>query len=891
MDLPLAADRAGPAPLTAQIAGQLRTAMTDGRLAAGERLPSTRALAGTLAVSRTVVTGAYAQLFAEGWIEGRHGSGTYVAGGASRTRSGGGPGGRAARVPAGRGHQAEDRAGPGGPLIELRPGIPWVAGIDRAAWRRAWRSAGAEAPAAAAEPQGDAALRAALTGYLRRSRAVRCAPGQIMVTRGVAGSLGLIAAALLRPGDRVGVEEPGYPTARAVFAAHGAHLVPCPVDADGLVVDALPAGLRLIYTTPAHQYPLGGRLPVPRRQALIAWARSTGALIVEDDYDGEFRYDVGPLPALFGLDPGVVVYLGTTTKILTPALRVGWLVAGPELVAILAETAARLGEWAGGPAQRAVLSLVASGDLERHIRRMRHEYARRRKAMTGVLGGGAGSAGTTGGAGTLGATGAAAAAGRLLGEDAGMHMVLQTGRDAEEIAAAAWERGVAVTTLARYFAGPVTVNGLVLGYGGASSTEITRACRILAGLATTGQAPVGARDGSPAQPLAHTNAMGHAGLVTGHRQGGPAQTGVRLMAGGGVPGVDDVAGLGRWLADNGIGGGDGPPEVRLIGGGRSNLTYRLDTGGTGPGRAPLVLRRPPLGHVLPTAHDMAREYRVLTALTGTAVPVPRPVAICQDPSVIGAPFYLMDYVDGAVLRAREDADVLTPAQAARLSGRFAEMLATIHGLDVRAAGLAGFGRPEGYLARQLDRWQRQWELSVTREMPGYDDLTHRLAAGLPAVSEAAPAGGLVHGDYRLDNMLVVPGDEPRIAAVVDWEMSTLGNPLADLGLALVYWTEPGEQGWLALGGTVTTAPGFATREQLAAQYARITGTDLSRISYYMAFGCFKLAVVLEGIHARFLQRKTVGEGFEREGKVVPVLIERAHQLLDDDGRRPAGPLP
>ena len=361
------------------------------------------------------------------------------------------------------------------------------------------------------------------------------------------------------------------------------------------------------------------------------------------------------------------------------------------------------------------------------------------------------------------------------------------------------------------------------------------------------------------------------------------------MAGGGVPGVEDVARLGRWLADNGVQDGDGPPEVRLIGGGRSNLTYRLDTGGTGPGRAPLVLRRPPLGHVLPTAHDMAREYRVLTALTGTAVPVPRPVALCQDPEVIGAPFYLIDYVDGAVLRSREDADVLTPAQAGRLSGRFAQMLATIHGLDVGAAGLAGFGRPEGYLARQLDRWQRQWELSVTREMPGYDDLTHRLAAGLPAVSEAAPRGGLVHGDYRLDNMLVVPGDEPRIAAVVDWEMSTLGDPLADLGLALVYWTEPGEQGWLALGGTVTTAPGFATREQLATQYARITGTDLSRIGYYMAFGCFKLAVVLEGIHARFLQRKTVGEGFEREGKVVPVLIERAHQLLDDDGRRPAGP--
>ncbi|HEV8274739.1 MAG TPA: PLP-dependent aminotransferase family protein [Streptosporangiaceae bacterium] len=465
VDLPLAAERAAAAPLTVQIVGQLRTAMSDGRLAAGERLPSTRALATTLGVSRTVVTGAYAQLFAEGWIEGRHGSGTYVADGASRAGMGDGREGRTAGAWAGR-PRAGETAGPAGPVIELRPGIPWVAGIDRAAWRRAWRSAGTEAPMAAAEPQGSPALRAALTGYLRRSRAVRCAPEQIMATRGVAGSLGLIATALLRPGDKVGVEEPGYPAARAVFAAHGASLIPCPVDADGLITSALPAGLRMIYITPAHQYPLGGRLPVPRRRALIAWARATGALIVEDDYDGEFRYDVGPLPALFGMDPGVVVYLGTTTKILTPALRVGWLVAGPELVARLVEVAAGLGEWGGGPAQRAVLHMIGAGDLERHIRRMRHEYARRRAAMTGVLGGGA--------------------AGRLLGDEAGMHMVLRTAWDAEEIAAAAWRRGVAVATLARYFAGPVTTNGLVLGYGGASGGEITRACRILVNLANAG---------------------------------------------------------------------------------------------------------------------------------------------------------------------------------------------------------------------------------------------------------------------------------------------------------------------------------------------------------------------------------------------------------------------
>jgi GntR family transcriptional regulator/MocR family aminotransferase len=348
-------------------------------------------------------------------------------------------------------------------MIELRPGIPWAAGIDRAAWRRAWRSAGAGPPLAVAQPQGDPALRAALTGYLRRGRGFRCLPEQVLITRGVASGLGLIAAALLRPGDMVGVEEPGYPAARAVFAAHGARVVPCPVDADGLVVDALPAGLRLIYTTPAHQYPLGGRLGVPRRHALIAWARAAGALIVEDDYDGEFRYDVAPLPALVGLDRDVVVYLGTTTKILTPELRIGWLVARPDLVARLAGVAAGMGEWAGGPAQRAVLALMAAGDLDQHIRRMRHEYARRRAAMTGALTG--------------------SAAGALLGDEAGMHLVLRTRRDAEAIATDAQAHGVAVVTLARYFAGPVTTNGLVLGYGGATAGEITRACQVLARVA------------------------------------------------------------------------------------------------------------------------------------------------------------------------------------------------------------------------------------------------------------------------------------------------------------------------------------------------------------------------------------------------------------------------
>ena len=304
-----------------------------------------------------------------------------------------------------------------------------------------------------------------------------------------------------------------------------------------------------------------------------------------------------------------------------------------------------------------------------------------------------------------------------------------------------------------------------------------------------------------------------------------------------------------------------------------------------------MLRRPPLGHVLPTAHDMSREFRVLSALAGTKVPVARPVAFCDEEEVLGAPFYLMEHVPGEVLRSRQDTAMLTEQQNAELSGRLADMLAAIHGVDVPAVGLAGLGRGTGYLTRQLGRWQRQWELSNTREVPGYDELVTRLTATLPPEGETT----LVHGDFRLDNVLVTLAPQPRITAVVDWEMATLGDPLADLGLTLVYWTNPGEEGWLepALGSAApgpglrtdaTTSPGFMTRAEFAAGYAQRTGRDISRIGYYVAFGYFKLAVVLEGIHARYQQGQTVGEGFEQEGLAVPTLVARAHQVLDADAR-------
>jgi aminoglycoside phosphotransferase (APT) family kinase protein len=338
----------------------------------------------------------------------------------------------------------------------------------------------------------------------------------------------------------------------------------------------------------------------------------------------------------------------------------------------------------------------------------------------------------------------------------------------------------------------------------------------------------------------------------------------------GVPGIASGARLQRWLTDEAHVAGE-LTDVSLIAGGRSNLTYRLGAGGRR-----LVLRRPPLGHVLPTAHDMAREYRVLTALAPSAVPVPRPVAHCSSADVIGAPFYVMEDVPGVVLRDYEDCARLTPDVAAELSRRLGETLAAIHGVDLEATGLADFGRGAGYLRRQLDRWQRQWELSTSREVPGYASLVRRLAEGLPDDGEVT----LVHGDFRLDNTIVRLDPAPRIAAVVDWEMATLGDPLADLGLTLTYWADPGEVDKDLPVGQPTAAPGFMTSNEFAAWYGSLTGRDVSGIGYYVAFGCFKLAVVMEGIHARFLMGLTVGAGFDERGAAVPALIARAHQLLD-----------
>ncbi|GLW12349.1 acyl-CoA dehydrogenase [Microtetraspora sp. NBRC 13810] len=338
-----------------------------------------------------------------------------------------------------------------------------------------------------------------------------------------------------------------------------------------------------------------------------------------------------------------------------------------------------------------------------------------------------------------------------------------------------------------------------------------------------------------------------------------------------TPGIDWPR-LVRWMSAHVPDAGE-PTGISVISGGRSNLTYLVQAEARR-----VVLRRPPLGHVLPTAHDMSREFRVISALAATPVPVPEPLAFCSDEDVIGAPFYLMGHVAGDAIRTAEELTGLGVGAdgARRLSERLAEILAAVHAVDYEEAGLGDFGRPEGYMARQLRRWNQQWERSKTRELPEYDRLVTRLGERLPGRSGAT----LVHGDYRLDNTLVGLGPDggAEIRAVVDWEMSTLGDPLADLGLTLTYWHDADDA--VPVAGSATTVPGFLGPREFAAHYAKTAGTDLGDLDFYLAFGRFKLAVILEGIHARYQQGKTVGEGFGTVGAGVPHLVARAHRILD-----------
>jgi aminoglycoside phosphotransferase (APT) family kinase protein len=305
----------------------------------------------------------------------------------------------------------------------------------------------------------------------------------------------------------------------------------------------------------------------------------------------------------------------------------------------------------------------------------------------------------------------------------------------------------------------------------------------------------------------------------------------------------------------------GPLRAELIAGGRSNLTYVVTDG-----VSTWVLRRPPLGHVLATAHDMAREHRVLTALADTPVPVPKTCVLCTDTDVLGAPFYLMEKVDGTVYRTAEQTAGLDDERATAIAHELIDVLAALHGIDPGAVGLGDFGRPAGFLDRQVRRWQRQLAASRSREIAGIDALSEALARSVPAAQRPA----IVHGDYKIDNVIV--GADDSIAAVVDWEMAALGDPLCDLGLFDVYWDG-------VIAGFTAGSLGFPPGAELRARYAAATGLDLSPLPWYEALGCFKLAVISEGIHYRFLRGQTVGEGFAEIGDMVAPLVAAGLERL------------
>ncbi|MEV6233649.1 phosphotransferase family protein [Saccharopolyspora shandongensis] len=318
---------------------------------------------------------------------------------------------------------------------------------------------------------------------------------------------------------------------------------------------------------------------------------------------------------------------------------------------------------------------------------------------------------------------------------------------------------------------------------------------------------------------------------------------------------------------------DGPLTGELVQGGRSNLTYLV-----GDGANRWVVRRPPLGHVLATAHDMSREFRMMSALAGTPVPVPETHLLCQDEDVIGAPFYVMEYVPGTVYRTPKLTEQLAPQQRIELAWQLMDVLADLHSIDPGSVGLGEFGRPEGFLERQVRRWSKQLAASHSRDIDGIDELAARLAGAVPGT----PRTGIVHGDYRLDNVIV--GDDQRIRAVLDWEMATIGDPLTDLGLLAVYWEgfNGVENNPIVKG--VGPEYGFPTARQLLDRYAERSGTDLSEMDWYLAFGFFKIAVILEGIHYRFIHNQTVGEGFNHVGALVTPLVAQGLATLKSSSR-------
>lgn len=326
-------------------------------------------------------------------------------------------------------------------------------------------------------------------------------------------------------------------------------------------------------------------------------------------------------------------------------------------------------------------------------------------------------------------------------------------------------------------------------------------------------------------------------------------------------GFDAVA-IGDWLKAAWPDAVAGPLTASLITGGKSNLTYLVTDGAND-----FVVRRPPLGHVLATAHDMSREYRIMAALAPTNVPVPRMIALCEDADVLGAPFYVMARVVGTPYSRASQLSALGAARTRVITERMVDTLVDLHAVDYRAVGLQEFGRPDGYLQRQVSRWKKQLDASRSRELPGMDQLVAYLDANVPASGE----GTIVHGDFRLDNLLVDSSDQ--VAAVLDWEMSTLGDPLTDLAVMLAYQ----QVGMLpGTGAFVTDAPraaGYLSPDDIVSRYSSASGRDVDELGFHLSLAFFKLAVILEGIYLRHSRGQTVGSGFDGIGDMIVPLID------------------
>lgn len=314
----------------------------------------------------------------------------------------------------------------------------------------------------------------------------------------------------------------------------------------------------------------------------------------------------------------------------------------------------------------------------------------------------------------------------------------------------------------------------------------------------------------------------------------------------------------------------GELHATLIAGGRSNPTYQVTDG-----NHEWILRRPPHGLVLESAHNMQREYRVLQALDSTAVPVPKVVLTCEDSSVIGASFYLMEQLDGRTIQNREHTEQLSEEERRRLTEAVLSTMVALHAVDPAAVGLESFGRADGFLERQLRRWRTQWNAAHTVDRPEVETLITELTRSMPTQTRA----GLVHGDFKIDNLMVGHSDPGQVVGLLDWEMSTLGDPLTDLGLLLSYWDEEG-QPFHPLSAGMTALPGFGSRAELAVRYAEFVGLDdMDVIDWYVSLADLKLAVIFEQIHVRHLQGQTVGEGHSGMGEMVEPLLVRALQRV------------